>query len=77
MDLRIVEVQCPDEAVHRARVAGRVRDIPGWHEFDWAHVERMRLRWQAWPEGTDRLVVDSIAPLDGSLDRVIEYVCRS
>jgi len=33
---------CSDDAVHRSRVEGRVRGIPGWHEIDWEHVQRMR-----------------------------------
>lgn len=72
--LRIVEVQCPDEAQHRGRVTGRSRGIPGWHEFNWSHVERMKLRWQSWPAGTDLLRVDSTDPFDSELDRVIDYI---
>jgi predicted kinase len=74
VQVRIVEVLCPDESVHRARVAGRVRGIPGWHEFNWSHVERMKLVWQPWPAGTDRLVVDSTRDLDEELDRVMGYL---
>jgi hypothetical protein len=33
---------CSDEAIHRARIEGRIRGIPGWHEVGWDHVERMR-----------------------------------
>jgi len=72
--LRIVEVRCPDEAVHRARVTGRSRGIPGWHEFNWSHVERMTMRWQPWPAGTERLLVDSTGRLEDELDRVVTYL---
>lgn len=77
VQLRIVEVRCPDEAVHRARVTGRSRGIPGWHEFTWSHVERVGLRWQPWPAGSDRLVVDSTSGLEGELDRVMDYLWSS
>jgi hypothetical protein len=40
--LSLIECVCSDEAVHRARLEGRVRGIPGWHEVGWDHVERMR-----------------------------------
>lgn len=72
-ELRIIEVQCPDEALHCARVVGRSRGIPGWHEFNWSHVERMTMRWQPWPAGTERLTVDSTKPLDDAVNRTIDY----
>ena len=37
---------------------GRQRNIPGWGEIDWAHVERMRAEYP--PLVTDHLVVDAI-----------------
>jgi hypothetical protein len=40
--LYLIECVCSDEAVHRARIDGRIRDIPGWHEVGWNHVQRMR-----------------------------------
>jgi predicted kinase len=40
--LFLIECVCSDEAVHRARIEGRVRGIPGWHEVGSDHVERMR-----------------------------------
>lgn len=72
--VRVVEVQCPDEAVHRARVAGRSRGIPGWHEVTWSHVERMMSWWQPWPAGTDRLVVDSTRSLDVEVEDVLDHL---
>ena len=72
--LRIIEVQCPDERAHRARVTGRSRGIPGWHEFNWSHVERMKLQWQPWPPDTDRLVIDSTRSLDDAVVRAIDYI---
>ena len=29
---------CRDAELHRARVEGRQRQIPGWYELDWDHV---------------------------------------
>lgn len=66
--LRIVECVCSDAALHRSRVEGRVRGIPGWHEIDWAHVERMRAELP--PFTLDRLVVDAVDSLEANVARV-------
>lgn len=34
-ELFVVECVCSDESLHRDRIEGRVRDIPGWHEVGW------------------------------------------
>ena len=55
-----VECVCSDEELHRERVEGRNRGIPGWHAtVPWEHVQRMRGLWEEWTE--DHLVVDSAA----------------
>lgn len=41
-ELFVVDCVCSDEGLHRRRLEGRVRGIPGWHEVGWDHVERMR-----------------------------------
>ena len=38
----VVMTSCHDAELHRARVEGRQRQIPGWYELDWAHVARAR-----------------------------------
>ncbi|MGH7869555.1 MAG: AAA family ATPase [Candidatus Dormibacteraceae bacterium] len=46
-----VECVCPDETMHRSRVSGRARGIPGWpNTVSWDHVQRMRDRWESWDE---------------------------
>jgi predicted kinase len=53
-----VECVCSDEALHRARVEGRDRGIPGWHAtVSWEHVLRMQARWESWDE--PHLLADS------------------
>jgi hypothetical protein len=32
--------------LHRRRVEGRQRGIPGWYELDWDHVARARGEWE-------------------------------
>lgn len=56
--LRFVEVTCSDRDVHRRRLAGRRRDIPGFVEPAWESVEERRGYFTSWDEL--RLVVDSV-----------------
>ncbi len=43
----VVMTQCPDPELHRSRMEGRQRGIPGWYELDWDHVARARAEWEA------------------------------
>jgi adenylate kinase family enzyme len=70
--LYLIECVCSDEAVHRARIEGRVRGIPGWHEVGWDHVERMRA--ETTPPTSDRLTVDAIEPVEDNFRRVLKYI---
>ncbi len=70
--LLVIECVCSDESVHRSRVEGRVRAIPGWHEVDWDHVQRMRTEL---PQlRVDRLVIDAATPLEANTASVLAYV---
>ncbi|MBM7864873.1 P-loop nucleotide/nucleoside kinase family protein [Lentzea nigeriaca] len=71
-----VECVCSDERLHRERVEGRSRGIPGWHAtVPWAHVERMRGLWEPWED--DHLVLDSaVETPDSSLKRVLDALGR-
>lgn len=70
--LSLVECICSDETVHRARIEGRVRGIPGWHEVGWDHVERMRAEMP--PLTADRLIVDAVQPAEDNLRLVLSYI---
>lgn len=69
--LVVVECVCGDEALHRRRIEGRHRGIPGWHEVGWDHVERMRAELR--PVSTD-LTLDAVDPLEVNLDRLAAAV---
>lgn len=70
--LFLIECICSDEAIHRVRIEGRIRGIPGWHEVGWDHVERMRAEFS--PVTADRLTVDAIAPIEDNVRRVLDYI---
>jgi predicted kinase len=57
----VIECVCSDADVHRRRVEGRTRAIPGWYELDWDHVEQARAGYV--PMAEPKLVLDAIAPL--------------
>ncbi len=63
--LVVVECVCRDQAVHRRRVEGRHRGIPGWHEIGWDHVERMRREFR--PVTDKQLTLDALHPVDHNL----------
>jgi predicted kinase len=58
-----IECVCSDERVHRSRVEGRKRGIPGWPELTWADVEDVRSRYEPWSDAS-RLVLDTVRPMD-------------
>jgi predicted kinase len=57
----VVWTMCSDREIHRSRVEGRIRGIPGWHELDWSHVDQLR-NTLAEPDGID-LRLDAVRPL--------------
>jgi predicted kinase len=73
--LLVVECVCTDEVLHRSRIEGRVRGIPGWHEVGWDHVERMRAESPALQ--TDRLTLDAVNPLAANLDVLLRLLGAS
>ena len=70
-DMRVIECVCSNQAMHRARLGRRERNIPGWHELEWSDVETVKQYYQAWDE--DRLVLDMANPIDENLSRVKSY----
>jgi predicted kinase len=67
--------ECPDPAVHRARLEGRRRGIPGWHDAGaWSNVERRRAGFPPWPDAA--LTVDTTAPGEQNLSAVLARLDR-
>ena len=55
---RVIECICSDENLHRSRLHDRQRGIPGWHELQWADVEKAKQMYQPWQE--EHLVLDMV-----------------
>ncbi len=57
----VVLTECADADLHRSRIEGRQRGIPGWYELDWEHVARARAEWESL-EDVD-VVLEAAAPV--------------
>ena len=64
--LVLVVTDCADATLHRGRVEGRRRAIPGWYELDWDHVQRARDTWV--PVADPDLLLDAGEPVAQNLD---------
>lgn len=64
----VLLTSCQDAALHRSRVEGRRRGIPGWYELDWDHVEQARGSWEP-PDDVD-LVLAGEEPLEANAERM-------
>jgi predicted kinase len=71
----VVVTSCRDVDVHRSRIEGRRREIPGWHELEWDHVADLLTRWVA-PADAD-LYLDAVDPLAENLDSVDRELRRA
>ena len=70
--LRVVEVVCSDVELHQSRVAGRVRDLPGFPELTWSYVLEAKAEFEPWID--ERLTVDSADDLEANISRALGYV---
>jgi len=70
--LFIVECVCTDVDLHRSRVAERTRDIPGWHEIGWDHVERIRMEYP--PLTANHVTVDAINPVESNIRYIVDQI---
>jgi predicted kinase len=68
----VVECVCSDADVHRARVDGRTRSIPGWYELTWAQVIGTRESYA--PLDEPKLVIDAVDALGTNLVRVRRFL---
>ena len=70
----VVECVCSDIEVHRSRVDGRRREIPGWYELRWEWVERGRQLYE--PLSEPKIVIDAIEPLEHNVGVVMDALGR-
>ena len=68
----VVECICSDVEVHRSRVDGRRRSIPGWYELEWEDVQVGRERYQ--PLDGPKVVIDAVHGVEENMARVIDHL---
>ena len=72
-EFRAVVCHCSDPQVHRARVEGRSRGIPGWHDAgDWPDVQERQASFPAW--AGEALSVDTAQPRERSLAAIVRHI---
>ncbi|MCP3883325.1 MAG: ATP-binding protein [Sulfitobacter sp.] len=69
---RVIECVCANETLHRSRVEGRDRDIPGWYELDWDRVAMGRQRYV--PIAGPKLQIDAETPVNSNLNEVMRWL---
>lgn len=70
-----IRTVCTNVAIHRERIEARVRNIPGWYEVTWEHVERIQAREELMLD--QHLLVDAMEPLQDNINLVLQYVGHS
>lgn len=75
--IRFVEVVCSDEAVHRARLEARGRQLAHIAEPTWHAVEQSLDEWEPWggeSGAVPRITVDSVHPVPVLVEQVVAFV---
>lgn len=69
----LIETTCSDRRLHRERFEHRDRTIEGWvYEPTWRDVQLRMLEYE--PSSLERLVLDSVDPLEENTRAAIEFV---
>ncbi len=70
---RAVVCHCSDPQIHRARLEGRSRGIPGWHDAGgWHDVQQRLARFPTW--AGEALSLDTVQPHERSLAAVMRHI---
>ncbi len=72
VQLRLIETVCSDERLHRARLEQRRREIEGFREPTWNDVLRRQEEMEPWSD--ERLILDTVAPLEECVAAALDYV---
>ncbi len=75
--LRVVEVVCTDEDVHRSRLEKRERNLPHLDETTWRAVEQSLEGYAAWTgpsSALPRVTIDSVRSLGENVDAVLAFI---
>lgn len=68
----VIEVVCSDQALHRRRLEARERGLVAYPEPAWDEVVRRATEADPWT--VDRLVVDTVRPLDELVAQAVAFL---
>ena len=71
-EFAVVECTCSDMGLHRSRVEGRQRDIPGWYELTWNQVAKGRTLYE--PMTEPKVAIDAVNPVAVNLELVRRHL---
>jgi predicted kinase len=77
--LRVIEVECTDQELHRRRLEKRVRNLPHFEEVSWHAVEQSLEDYQEWKGATasmPRITLDTVRPLGENVAAALEFIER-
>ncbi|WP_142140521.1 ATP-binding protein [Acidovorax sp. SLBN-42] len=75
--LRVIEVVCSDERLHRERLEKRERRLPHLDETTWRAVEQSLEGYAAWTgpsSALPRVTIDSIGSLGSNVDAALAFI---
>jgi predicted kinase len=75
--LRVVEVVCSDEDLHKERLSKRVRGLPHVEELTWRAVEQSVEGYEPWTGHSatmPRITVDSVDTLGANVETAITFI---
>lgn len=79
VQLRVIEVVCSDEELHRRRLEKRVRNLPHFGEATWHAVEQSLEEYAPWSgasAGIARVTIDTVQTLGANVDIALAFVGR-
>jgi 8-oxo-dGTP pyrophosphatase MutT (NUDIX family)/predicted kinase len=68
----VIECRCSDVNIHRSRIEGRQRNIPGWYELSWERVALGRSLYV--PVDGPKLLLDAVNPIAENVASASAYV---
>jgi predicted kinase len=75
--LRVIEVVCSDEVVHRARLEKHERGLPHLEEITWHAVEQSLEGYAPWTgpsSALPRITIDSVQSLGSNVDAALAFI---
>ncbi|MFD4420375.1 AAA family ATPase [Agromyces sp. NPDC058484] len=75
--LRVIEVVCSDEALHRARLEKREHRLPHLEAPTWRAVEQSLEGYAPWTgpsSALPRMTIDSVQPLGTNVDAALAFI---